>query len=38
MQQQIAKVAGVQCKQACLIQRVHMLSLAIGKSFIVCGV
>ena len=38
MQQQIAKVAGVQGQQSRLIQRIHVPPLAIGKSFIVGGV
>ena len=38
VQQQIAKIAGVQGKQARLIQRVHPLALTIGESFIITSV
>ena len=38
VQQQIAKVAGVQGKQTRLIERVHPLALTIGESLIITSV
>ena len=38
VQQQIAKIARVQGKQARLVQRVHPLALTIGESLIIGGV